>query len=125
MLEITLGEKKYQTDYAKAIVLREISAPLKILEQSEFGGLDDTCARALDVLVNWFCLLFENQFTADDVFSLYPTDRLLHDIALAVGAVKSGVSRALPSFPTRPDDEDKTDGKPVEDVTVVLKCHFD
>ena len=113
MLEITLGEKKYQTDYAKAIVLREISAPLKILEQSEFGGLDDTCARDWDVLVNWFCLLFGNQFTADDVFALYPTDRLLHDIALAVYAVKAHMSYAIPSFPTRPDDEDKTDGKPV------------
>ena len=36
---------------------------------------------AMDVMIRWFCLLFGNQFSPDDVLDGYPMDRLMHDIA--------------------------------------------
>ncbi len=30
------------------------------------------------------CILFNNQFTTDEVYDNYPADRLMHDIALAL-----------------------------------------
>ena len=36
-------------------------------------------AGAMDVMIRWFCILFGNQFTPDDVLDYYPVDRLMHD----------------------------------------------
>lgn len=106
MLQIKLGEKTFHVDYVSAIALREIGEPMKILNRSEEEAHTENYGRDLDVLVNWFCLLFGNQFTAADVYESYPSDRLLHDIALSVLAVKENVSQALQSFPTKPAAEE-------------------
>ena len=55
---------------------------------------------AMDVLIRWFCLLFQNQFTADDVLDNYPVDRLMHDIVLALFAVQAQTTEILSDFPT-------------------------
>ena len=120
MLQVTLGEKVYRVNYAKAIVLRALEEPMKILERPDSGSLEEACARDLDALVNWFCLLFENQFTASDVYEFYPTDRLLHDIAIAVYAVKSHVSQALPPFPIY-QEESASDGLKPETAPAVME----
>ena len=36
----------------------------------------------MDVMIRWFCLLFGNQFSPDDVLDGYPVDRLMHDLSL-------------------------------------------
>ena len=56
---------------------------------------------ALDVMVRWFCILFGNQFTPDDVLDGYPVDRLMHDIALALMAVQTQTTEILDTFPTK------------------------
>ena len=35
-----------------------------------------TIADAMDIMIRWFCILFQNQFTPDDVLDNYPVDRL-------------------------------------------------
>ena len=55
---------------------------------------------AMDVMIRWFCLLFGNQFTPDDVLDGYPVDRLMHDIALALMAVQAQTTDVLSDFPT-------------------------
>ena len=47
------------------------------------------------------CLLFNNQFTADDVLDGYPVDRLMHDIALAHMAVQTQATEILNEFSTK------------------------
>ena len=59
-------------------------------------------ADGLDVLVKWFCLIFGNQFTPEDVYDGYPADRLVEDIVLAMLAVQSQTTEVLKSFPTTP-----------------------
>ena len=63
----------------------------------------------LDALVNWFCLMFGRQFTAEEVYEYYPADRLITDIALCVLAVQQRVSGALKAFPTIPAADRKTE----------------
>ena len=47
-------------------------------------------------------ILFNNQFTPDEVYDNYPADRLMHDIALALMAVQTQTTEVLDSFPTIP-----------------------
>ena len=56
---------------------------------------------AMDVMIRWFCILFGNQFTPDDVLDHYPVDRLMHDIALALMAVQTQTTEILDEFPTK------------------------
>ena len=56
----------------------------------------------MDTMVKWFCVLFNNQFTPDEVYDNYPADRLMHDIALALMAVQTQTTEVLDSFPTIP-----------------------
>ena len=57
---------------------------------------------ALDVMVKWFCIVFGNQFTPDEMYDNYPADRLMHDIALALMAVQTQTTEVLDGFPTKP-----------------------
>ena len=112
MISCTLGDKKYTIDYVTGRALREMEPAAKMYakivavsnaavkgEAVETDGL--TIGEAMDVMIKWFCVLFGNQFTADDVLDLYPVDRLMHDIALALMAVQTQTTSILNEFPTK------------------------
>ena len=112
MITCTLGDKKYAIDYVTGRALREMEPAAKMYskivsisnaavkgEQIETDGL--TIGEAMDVMIKWFCILFGNQFTPDDVLDLYPVDRLMHDIALALMAVQTQTTNILNEFPTK------------------------
>ena len=113
MITCTLGEKKYTVDYITGRALREMEPAAKMYakivavanaaakgetvpEEQQF-----TIPEAMDVMIRWFCLLFGNQFSPDDVLDGYPVDRLMHDIALALMAVQSQTTEILSEFPTK------------------------
>ena len=58
-------------------------------------------AEAMDEMIKWFCILFGNQFTPDEVLDYYPVDRLMHDIAFALMAVQTQTTHVLNEFPTK------------------------
>ena len=60
-----------------------------------------TIPEAMDEMIKWFCILFGNQFTPDDVLDGYPVHRLMHDIALALMAVQTQTTNILNEFPTK------------------------
>ena len=62
---------------------------------------------AMDEMIRWFCILFGNQFTPDDVLDYYPVDRLMHDIALALMAVQTQTTSILDEFPTKAAQAEK------------------
>ena len=112
MITCTLGDKKYTIDYVTGRALREMEPAAKMYskivavsnaavkgEQIETDGL--TIGEAMDVMIKWFCILFGNQFTPDDVLDLYPVDRMMHDIALALMAVQTQTTNILNEFPTK------------------------
>ena len=71
---------------------------------------------AMDVMIRWFCLLFENQFGPDDVLDGYPVDRLMHDIALALMAVQTQTTEILSEFPTKAAKEAASPPKTAEEM---------
>jgi len=113
MVTCTLGEKKYSVDFVSGRALREMEPASKMygklvaLSKAAVEGQDVsdeklTIPEALDTMVKWFCILFGNQFSVDDVYGHYPADRLMHDIALAIMAVQTQTTEVLDSFPTKP-----------------------
>lgn len=114
MITCTLGEKKYSVDFVTGRVLREIEPATQMygrvtrialmVENGEDVPKEEqvSVADALDVMAQWFCLLFGNQFTVDDLYDHYPADRLMSDIALALMAVQTSMTQVLSEFPTKP-----------------------
>ena len=113
MISCTLNGKKYTVDFVSGRALREMepaaqmygrivaisNAALKgeVPEDAKNLSIGD----ALDVMIRWFCLLFSNQFSPDDVLDYYPVDRMMHDIALALMAVQAQTTEILDEFPTK------------------------
>ena len=113
MITCTLGKQKYTVDYVSGRALREMEPAAKMyarivaLSNAALKGempadADNlSIADAMDVMIRWFCILFGNQFTPDDVLDYYPVDRLMHDIALALMAVQTQTTEILDEFPTK------------------------
>lgn len=120
MITCTLGDKKYTVDFISGRALREMepaakmysrivaisNAALKGETPADAGEL--SIPDAMDVMIRWFCILFGNQFTPDEVLDYYPVDRLMHDIALALMAVQTQTTGVLDEFPTRAAQTDMT-----------------
>ena len=132
MITCTLGEKKYAVDFISGRALREMETAAKMyarivalsnaavkgeeIPQSEQVSIPD----AMDVMIRWFCLLFGNQFTPDDVLDGYPVDRLMHDIALALMAVQTQTTEILSEFPTEAATEPATTQTEAESEEIPL-----
>lgn len=113
MISCTLNEKKYTVDFVSGRALREMEPAAQmygrivVISNAALKGEVPEDAKnlsigeALDVMIRWFCLLFGNQFTPDDVLDYYPVDRMMHDIALALMAVQTQTTEILDEFPTK------------------------
>ena len=113
MITCTLGDKKYTVDFISGRALREMEPAAKMygrivmLSNAAVKGEEIqpeqqiSIPEAMDEMIRWFCLLFGNQFTPDDVLDGYPVDRLMHDIALALMAVQTQTTSILNEFPTK------------------------
>ena len=113
MISCTLNGKKYTVDFVSGRALREMEPAAQMygrivaISNSALKGEVPEDAKnlsigeALDVMIRWFCLLFGNQFTPDDVLDYYPVDRMMHDIALALMAVQTQTTEILDEFPTK------------------------
>ena len=113
MISCTLNGKKYTVDFVSGRALREMEPAAQMYgrivavsnaalkgEVPE-GAKNLSIGEALDVMIRWFCLLFGNQFSPDDVLDYYPVDRMMHDIALALMAVQTQTTEILEEFPTK------------------------
>lgn len=113
MISCTLNGKKYTVDFVSGRALREMEPAAQmygrivVISNAALKGEVPEDAKnlsigeALDVMIRWFCLLFGNQFTPDDVLDYYPVDRMMHDIALALMAVQTQTTEILDEFPTK------------------------
>ena len=122
MITCTLGDKKYTIDFVSGRALRELEPAAtmyaKIVHVSQMAVKGQevpedakfTISDAMDIMVKWFCLLFNNQFTPDEVLDGYPVDRLMHDIAYAIMAVQTQTTDVLSDFPTKAADQPKENG---------------
>ena len=125
MITCTLRDKKYTVDFISGRALREMEPAAKmygrvvaIANAAAKGEIipdaqQISIPEALDVMIRWFCILFNNQFTPDDVLDGYPVDRLMHDIALALMAVQTQTTEILDEFPTKAAEEKTPTVEPV------------
>ena len=115
MITCKLGGKTYHVDYVTGRALREIGdasrmyARIVHISQDAMDGKEPSeedaklsVKEAMDVMVKWFCILFQNQFSPDEVYDNYPADRLMHDVSLAIMAVNAQTTERLSEFPTKP-----------------------
>ena len=126
MITCTLRDKKYSIDLVSGRALRELEPAAqmyaKVVRLSELAAKgqsipDDakfTISEAMDTMIRWFCILFQNQFAPDDVLDNYPVDRLMHDIALALMAVQTQTTEILSEFPTKAAKEPASPPKTTE-----------
>ena len=116
MISCSLNGKKYTMDFVTGRALREIDEAADMYrrlvqittdasEGKDMSGETLTVREAMDVMVKWFCLLFNNQFTPDDMYDYYPADRIMHDISTAILAVQTQATNVLSEFPTNPAAE--------------------
>ena len=113
MITCTLKDRKYSIDFVSGRALRELEPAAKmyakVVKLSELAVKGEvvpedakfTISEAMDTMIRWFCILFQNQFAPDDVLDNYPVDRLMHDIALALMAVQTQTTDVLSDFPTK------------------------
>lgn len=121
MITCKLGEKEYFIDFVSGRALREMGGALaayrKTMEAAEALEKGEKIPEGTpepkemyDEMVKWFCLVFRNQFTPDEVYDNYPADRLVQDILWALMAVQRGVTGALNEFPMKPTATEKAKG---------------
>lgn len=113
MITCKLGGKEYHIDYISGRALREIGEAEEMYRrvmaatnaaingESMPEDAPDIKA-ALDSMVRWFCVVFKNQFTPEDVYEHYPVDQMMHDIAFALLAVQGQMTQILSEFPMKP-----------------------
>ena len=123
MITCTLGAQKYTVDFISGRALREMEPAAKMYSRIVTisnaavkgepipEGEQVEIAEAMDTMIRWFCILFGNQFTPDDVLDGYPVDRLMHDIALALMAVQTQTTEILDEFPTKAAQEVPTEAE--------------
>ena len=124
MITCKLKDKTYTVDFISGRALREMEPAAKMysrivtIANAAAKGEDIpqdehlTIQGAMDEMIRWFCLLFNNQFTPDDVLDGYPVDRLMHDIALALMAVQTQTTEILDEFPTKAAEETTPEVEP-------------
>lgn len=120
MITCTLGNQTYSVDFVTGRTLREMEPASKMyakvvsFAQAAASGTEIpadakfTITEAMDTMIRWFCLLFKNQFTPDDMLDNYPADQLMHDIAFALMAVQTQTTSVLSEFPMKGVAEPQT-----------------
>lgn len=113
MITCKLRDKTYSVDFISGRALREMEPAAKMY--GKIVAIANAAAKgetvpdadtitiqdAMDEMIRWFCLLFGNQFTPEDVLDGYPVDRLMHDLALSLMAVQTQTTEVLSEFPTK------------------------
>ena len=126
MITCKLGEKTYHIDFISGRALRELEPAAKMY--AKIVGISNAAVRgevvpeadqltipeAMDTMIKWFCLVFGNQFTPDDLLDNYPVDRLMHDIALTLMAVQAQTTSILSEFPTTAATEPMEQSNPAK-----------
>ena len=113
MITCKLKDKQYTVDFISGRALREMEPAAKMyakivnISNAAVKGENIqaeeqlTLSGAMDEMIKWFCLVFGNQFTVEEVLDGYPVDRLMHDIALTLMAVQTQTTEILSAFPTK------------------------
>ena len=93
-------KKQYQVPYINGRTLRNSDAVAALIEKARNG--DAFMPDEVDACCEWFCGLFQNQFTMDELLDGYDVDALMPDIFAAYMAVINSTTKVLTEFPIPP-----------------------
>lgn len=106
MISISLREKQYSVKFFSGRAMRGIKAIEILLDQIKSDKTPDK--QQLDEACQWFCSLFEDQFSIDELYDGYPVDKLLPDMVAAYYAVISCATKVLSEFPIPPTAKEQS-----------------
>jgi hypothetical protein len=101
-----IATKQYQVPYINGRALRNSDVVAALIDKARNG--EAFAPEEVDACCEWFCGLFQNQFTVDELLDGYEADSLMPDIFAAYMAVASGTMKVLTEFPIPPTAEAKT-----------------
>jgi len=94
------NEKSYQVPFISGRALTEIDMVEPAFERSKQN--ENPTQEDMQNCMEWFCHLFRNQFTVDELLDGYPAGDLMPDIFAAYMTMISGAIKLLTEFPIPP-----------------------
>ena len=93
-------DQVYNIPFFNGLALHESEKVGRAFEKS---SQDETLSQEeIGDCLKWFCLIFGNKFTIDELLKGYQVDRLMMDIFSAYYAMQQHVMEALTEFPIQP-----------------------
>jgi len=115
MISCKLNGKTYSIPFVNARTVRDSDKALRAYDQymtiaEKIGNRQELSdeeksmdtAEFYDTMADWFAMLFQRQFSADDVLDYYPSEKFVSDIVSALLTVTRGLADTLGDFPTNP-----------------------
>ena len=110
---VKLMDKTYTIPFVKARAYREMDDAIdaytelvSMAAEEEAGkkatAKDTKISDYMDRLVEWFCVLFDNQFSPDEFSDGYPADQLITDLVTALLKVRDNMAETIGDFPSDP-----------------------
>lgn len=94
------NEKSYQVPFISGRPLRTMDMVEPAFEKSNRNEMPTQ--EELENCLEWFCSLFRNQFTVDELLDGYPVADLMPDIFAAYMTMTSGAIKYITEFPIPP-----------------------
>lgn len=93
-------EKVYQVPFISGRALRRLD--MVAVAYDKENNQERPTKEDLENCWEWFCLLFRNQFTVEELLDGYPAGDLMPDIYAAYALMVKGALKALSEFPIQP-----------------------
>jgi len=90
-MELKLGDKTYVAGAVKARAFRKA---IEITEQIDFNKLK---TKDLDTLIDFLVVVYEHQFTRDELYDGLPADKLMSVLSESISGIVGGVTEKLES----------------------------
>jgi hypothetical protein len=97
-----ITKKTYRVPYISGKSLMQSQVIERIVEEVRKGNDPGMTDAELMEACEWFCTLFQNQFTAEELLEGHPSDHLRSDIFAAYMFVQNEMAKALKKFPMKP-----------------------
>lgn len=101
MITITLLQDGKDKTYTQNFVSgRKFRKTIEMQKELKSAGVDEN---ALDKMVGYVCMLFDNQFSADNFYDGIAADKMMGTITGCINAVVKGAEKAVGSENSDPN----------------------
>ncbi|NLB90535.1 MAG: hypothetical protein GX786_04880, partial [Clostridiales bacterium] len=105
MIKIEVGGIKYTVPFITARAIRLIEPMEKLIEKVSQG--ERLTGEDVETMAQWMCVLFDYQFSMEDLLDGYPADRFTEDVFACYVAVQNGLTHQLRLFPDTGEERER------------------